>query len=187
MIIIVVGDSQSSGKSDGDATIAKFNFPSSVVLFNSSKFPQNRTLSTKVIYSKNSTNCIYSNFKNFTNCTLENLEDLALKEKEEKIDHKKIKLIRTDVNFTVNYYDSQYLFVADKNNHCIRKVDLLNAYVTTYAGQCGFEGFKDGPFKINRLSYPDNIGLDLDGNIFVYDSGNKYIRMIDSEGNTFFY
>ena len=74
-------------------------------------------------------------------------------------------------------------FVADKNNHCIRKVDLLNAYVTTYAGLCGEEGFLDGPFEINRLSYPDNIGVDLDGNIFVYDSGNKFVRMIDPLGN----
>jgi len=59
---------------------------------------------------------------------------------------------------------------------------LLTAYITTYAGLCGEKGFKDGPLGHNRLSYPDNMGIDLDGNIYVYDSGNLYIRLIDTEG-----
>lgn len=60
---------------------------------------------------------------------------------------------------------------------------MLAAYVTTYAGLCGEPGFKDGPIGLNRLNYPDNMGIDLDGNLYVYDSGNKYIRFIDTQGN----
>jgi len=75
------------------------------------------------------------------------------------------------------------LLVSDKLNHCIRKVDLLRAYITTYAGLCGENGFKDGPLGYNRLSYPDNMGIDLDGNLYVYDSGNLYVRFIDTEGS----
>ncbi len=178
----MVGDSGLSGKIDGDAVISRFNSPSSLVLFNSSKLIQNRNSTTKVFYSKNSTECFYSNFNNYTNCKNGELENII----EETIDHKLIKLVRDDLNFTVDLYDSQFLFVADKNNHCIRKVDLLNAYVTTYAGICGEEGFFDGPFKKNRLRYPDSIGLDLDGNLFVYDSGNRFIRIIDTKGKIIF-
>ncbi len=43
-------------------------------------------------------------------------------------------------------------------------------------------GFKDGPLGINRFNQPDGLGIDQDGNLFVNDSGNKYMRMITPEG-----
>jgi secreted PhoX family phosphatase len=56
--------------------------------------------------------------------------------------------------------------------------------VSTHAGECGANnfGFKDGPLGINRFNKPDGIGIDDDGNLFVYDSGNNYMRMIRPDG-----
>lgn len=76
----------------------------------------------------------------------------------------------------------QYLFITDKGNHCIRRVDVLTAEVTTYAGICTHAGFKDGPTGTNRFNSPDGLGIDDDGNLYVYDSGNRYIRLITTDG-----
>lgn len=35
---------------------------------------------------------------------------------------------------------------------------------------------------VNLFNSPAEMGIDLLGNIFVYDEGNKYIRMIDPNG-----
>jgi len=104
IIVIVAGISENPGKSDGDAKIATFNFPSSVVLFNSSVFPQNKTLYTDIIYSKDSSDCIYADSNNYTSC-LE--KDLKTIDSNTKIDPKLIKIIRLNYNLTINSYDTQ--------------------------------------------------------------------------------
>ena len=59
----------------------------------------------------------------------------------------------------------------------------MNKQVTdTIAGHCGKKGFLDGPQGINLLSFPESLGIDEQGIVFFYDSGNKYIRMLDSDG-----
>lgn len=83
----------------------------------------------------------------------------------------------SSMNKTFNYF-----FIADTNNHCIRKVDMITAEVSTFAGQCTQKGFKDGPLGINRLNYPENIGIDNEGNIYINDTGNKYMRIVDTNG-----
>lgn len=85
-------------------------------------------------------------------------------------------------NTSANKTIFNYFFIADTNNHCIRKVDMITAEASTFAGQCTQPGFKDGPLGINRLNYPDNIGIDDEGNIFINDSGNNYIRIVDRSG-----
>jgi hypothetical protein len=70
----------------------------------------------------------------------------------------------------------------DRDNHCIRKFDLLNRQLVTHAGNCGTAGFKDGHFGINLFNKPDGIGIDDDGNLFVLDTGNNYMRLIDPQG-----
>lgn len=49
----------------------------------------------------------------------------------------------------------------------------------TFAGVCGLEGFSDGTFGSNLLSRPEVVGTDSNGTLFIYDSGNSYIRMVD--------
>ena len=55
----------------------------------------------------------------------------------------------------------------------------------TVGGTCGTSGFMDGPLGVNKLSSPDMVGVDTLGNIFVMDSGNKYIRMISTKGRMY--
>ena len=56
---------------------------------------------------------------------------------------------------------------------------------STIGGICGTKGFMDGPLGINKLSSPDMVGADDEGNIFVMDTGNHYVRMIDKKGISF--
>ena len=99
------------------------------------------------------------------------------------MDNTLIKLIPNfETNITGKIYQSQFLFITDKNNHCIRKVDLGKAEVSTFAGICTSPGFKDGPTGTNLFSSPDGLGIDDVGNLYVYDSGNKYMRYITTDG-----
>lgn len=87
-----------------------------------------------------------------------------------------------DTNKKTNDDYIHYLFIADKDNHCIRKLDYSRAEVTTFAGTCTVKGFKDGPAGVNKLDSPDGLGIDYDGNVFIMDSGNRYIRMVTPDG-----
>ena len=97
-----------------------------------------------------------------------------------------VKLLKINVgnNFNSNENNDEniFLFVTDSKNHCIRKIDLVNIEVTTFSGECTEKGFKDGPLGINRFNEPRGIGIDSYGNIYVYDSGNKYMRFISPDG-----
>ena len=46
-----------------------------------------------------------------------------------------------------------------------------------------FSGFKDGELGINMFNSSTSFGVDRLGNLFVYDQGNAYIRMITPLGN----
>lgn len=73
------------------------------------------------------------------------------------------------------------LYIADKNNHSIRKIDT-SGNVTTIAGD-GIFGTQDGQGKKARFHSPNAITLDTQGNIYVADTGNHSIRKIDAAGN----
>jgi len=77
----------------------------------------------------------------------------------------------------------RYIVIADTRNHCIRVMDNEQKMVKTIAGICGESGFKDGPLHKNRLNSPNSLGLDNYGNIWIYDSGNSYIRLLKILGN----
>ena len=74
------------------------------------------------------------------------------------------------------------LFIADRNNHRIRKVDS-RGIITTIAGTgtAGFSG--DGDLAIKaELNHPSGIAFDNKGNLFFSDRSNERIRVIDSKG-----
>jgi uncharacterized protein (TIGR03437 family) len=74
------------------------------------------------------------------------------------------------------------LYIADKDNHRVRKVDQ-NGVITTIAGtgQAGFSG--DGGPALNA-TFNQTYGLDFDssGNLYVVDYVNDRIRRIDKFG-----
>lgn len=72
------------------------------------------------------------------------------------------------------------VYVADRNNHCIRKISGGN--VTTIAGSAGNSGHVNGTGTAAKFSAPYNVYLD--GNtLLVADYGNSAIRKIDLSNN----
>jgi sugar lactone lactonase YvrE len=72
------------------------------------------------------------------------------------------------------------LYVADTNNHLIRKVSAAGE-VSTLAG-AGIEGHADGAAQSARFSHPSGVAVDAAGNVYVADSGNFVIRKITPAG-----
>lgn len=72
------------------------------------------------------------------------------------------------------------LFIADTENHVIRRVDATTGRITTVAGngEPGFAG-DNGPAVQARLQRPHNLTLDRDGNLLIGDSENQRIRRVD--------
>lgn len=73
------------------------------------------------------------------------------------------------------------LYVADSNNHAIRRITTDNAVyqVTTLAGAAGMTGFADQPGSAARFSTPLGIAVAPDGDVLVSDNGNAIIRRIN--------
>ena len=73
------------------------------------------------------------------------------------------------------------VFVADYNNHTIRKI-TSDGVVTTLAGSPGERGSTNGVGSDARFSNPFFLTVGKDGNLFVADTWNHTIRKITPEG-----
>ena len=73
------------------------------------------------------------------------------------------------------------VFVADTDNHTIRKVTPAGV-VTTLAGSAGASGSTDGTGSAARFYYPVGVAVDSAGNVFVADTGNHTIRKVTPAG-----
>jgi hypothetical protein len=69
------------------------------------------------------------------------------------------------------------LFVADTDNHTIRKISS-SGRVTTVAGLAGNSGGADGTGSAARFDSPSDLGVDSSGNIYVADADNFTIREV---------
>jgi len=72
------------------------------------------------------------------------------------------------------------LYIADKENHRIRRVDLNANIISTIAGtgEAGFSG--DGGLGVNaKLNYPCCVALDGQGNLLIGDTSNNRLRRLD--------
>ena len=74
------------------------------------------------------------------------------------------------------------LYVADTNNHAIRKVALSTGVVTTVAGLAGSSGSVDGSGSVARFSFPSGVAVDSAGTLYVADTENHTIRTIPPSG-----
>lgn len=74
------------------------------------------------------------------------------------------------------------LYVADEENHRIRKVDT-NRIITTICGSSinGYSG-DGGPASSAILSYPQYICFDKTGNLYISDTYNSRVRKINAAG-----
>ncbi|MCD0487364.1 DUF6443 domain-containing protein [Pedobacter sp. MC2016-14] len=72
------------------------------------------------------------------------------------------------------------IFVADFNNHKIRKITPAGV-VSTFAGS-GVDGVEDGLGTASSFSHPMDIDVDKYGNVYVICSGMSTVRKITAQG-----
>jgi sugar lactone lactonase YvrE len=72
------------------------------------------------------------------------------------------------------------IYVADVNNHRIRKVTPAGV-VTTLAGS-GAQSFAEGTGAAASFSNPYGVGVDTNNNVYVADASNRRIRMVTPAG-----
>lgn len=73
------------------------------------------------------------------------------------------------------------LYVADRHNHCVRRVDGASGIVTTFAGN-GSSGFSgdDGPASSAGMVEPNGLALDPGQNrLFIADVADHRVRVVD--------
>jgi streptogramin lyase len=73
------------------------------------------------------------------------------------------------------------VYVADTNNHLIRKITPAGV-VTTLAGTAGATGSADGTGTAATFKFPYGVAVDGSGNVYVADTINHLIRKITSAG-----
>lgn len=73
------------------------------------------------------------------------------------------------------------VYVADTNNHTIRKITFFGV-VTTLAGSAGTSGNTNGTGTAARFNLPRGVAVDSAGNVYVGDTSNHAIRKITPAG-----
>ncbi|MFN8524772.1 MAG: hypothetical protein U0821_16880 [Chloroflexota bacterium] len=72
------------------------------------------------------------------------------------------------------------LFIVERDNHAVRRVDARTGTISTYAGtgEAGFSG-DGGPADRARLRQPHSIAIDGRGDLLICDIGNHRVRRVD--------
>lgn len=81
----------------------------------------------------------------------------------------------------LNFDENGNIFIADKHNHCIRKI-AADGMVTTFAGMPTHTGYRDGEAGQAMFNQPCNIQIDKLGNLYVNDLWNHCIRLVYPDG-----
>src|SRR5262249_23646988 len=71
------------------------------------------------------------------------------------------------------------LFIADRGNHRVRRVDAMTKMITTIAGDgnAGFAG-DNGLAATAVLNSPSDVAVDAAGNVYIADSSNNRVRRV---------
>ncbi|MFA5995045.1 MAG: hypothetical protein WCW27_02315 [Patescibacteria group bacterium] len=73
--------------------------------------------------------------------------------------------------------DVTKLYITDRDNHVVRRLNLANGKVTTVAGN-GLAGYAEGLFSSSRFSYPDTIAR-RGKKLYVTEAGSQRVRLLD--------
>ncbi len=74
------------------------------------------------------------------------------------------------------------LYIADTDNHRIRKVDAGTGVITTVAGDGNRDyGGDGGPAVWAQLKEPNGVALDAAGYLYIADTGNSRIRRVETQ------
>ena len=89
---------------------------------------------------------------------------------------------RLDSPYDVVVDGAGALYIADRGNYRIRRVDTSGT-ITTVAGtgEPGFGG-DEGPAEEARLNNTEGVAVDGSGNLYIADSGNRRVRRVDTAG-----
>ncbi len=74
------------------------------------------------------------------------------------------------------------LYVADTDNHTIRRIALSTGAVSTLAGLAGSSGSADGTGPAARFNFPSGVAVDAAGNVYVADTLNHTVRKVTALG-----
>ena len=74
--------------------------------------------------------------------------------------------------------DGTNLYLAEYENHTIRKIEISSGIVTTLAGSAGITGSFDGTGTSARFNTPLGITTDGSSNLYVAEYGNHTVRKI---------
>ena len=75
------------------------------------------------------------------------------------------------------------LYIADRDNFRVRRVDIASGVISTYAGN-GLNGYTGdgGPASAASLADIDGIAIDAAGNLAIADRGAHVVRVVDTFG-----
>ena len=91
--------------------------------------------------------------------------------------------LEASLNFPAGLvFDKGNLYIADRNNHRVRKIDS-NGIIMTVAGTGVPDCCKDnGPAIEASLNFPSDVDMDLEGNLYISDRSNNRIRKVNASG-----
>src|SRR6185369_7788608 len=76
------------------------------------------------------------------------------------------------------------VFIADTNNHRIRRVDLSgNIQTIAGTGDTGYSG-DNGPATAAKLRFPRSVAFDSGGDLYFADTENDRVRKVELPGGT---
>jgi streptogramin lyase len=77
------------------------------------------------------------------------------------------------------------LYIVEREGNCVRRIDFAASTITRFAGT-GKKGYTGdgGPAKDATFDGPKEIDIDKDGNVYVVDTENEAIRLIDAKTGT---
>jgi len=75
------------------------------------------------------------------------------------------------------------IYICDQYNNRVRRVDHVTGLISTVAGNgvAGFSG-DGGPATSAMLNFPSGVGVDGKGNLYIADTSNSRLRLVDGSG-----